>query len=105
MKPSGCNRSASLFYHVNRIDQVLIARRLSRRALALAGRLPWFAFLSLRCVLAMTSSAGDFVRFDEGKDFRDHFDDWEAKRPFAIAYRAILFIYRRKSRSTASQSP
>src|SRR5262245_405545 len=36
-----------------RADQVLILRRLARRALALAGRAPWLAFLISRCGLAM----------------------------------------------------
>lgn len=36
-------------------SQVRNFRRFNRRALELAGRLPWLAFLSLRCVFDMTS--------------------------------------------------
>ena len=34
-------------------DYVLMCLRFRRRALALAGRFPWLAFLSFRCVLAI----------------------------------------------------
>jgi hypothetical protein len=34
-------------------------RRFSRRALELAGRRPWLAFFSLRCVFDMTSLGSD----------------------------------------------
>lgn len=40
-------------------SQVLIPLRLERRAWALAGRLPWLAFFSLRWVLAIIFSSGD----------------------------------------------
>ena len=35
------------------LNQVFTAQRLARRALLLEGRLPWLAFFSLRCGLAM----------------------------------------------------